>query len=158
VLNITDESISVLSTSSQDQVQIAANGGTSTLSQINADTLADPICVCQLSVSATNVSTFNTPLQKIYKDSAGNYQVEDINLLSRYNADFSQNKVIIDGKDLKTCVLDGFNYLQWTIPAGESIRITVDYCQYDRGAKLSAPMPVQQQKNTKKYVHAPFKW
>lgn len=144
----------VMTITSSNQVDITPNGGESTVYSINQGSLSEPICICSMKITTDNKSTFNTPMQKKLKNSTGTIESEEINLLSRYNANFSLNTVVVDGKDLKTCVLDGFNYLEWSIPSGENINILITYCQYDRtsGLRIGKPVTIK-----KKYTHGHFK-
>lgn len=118
-------------------VDVTVNGNM-TAEEVNSDTLANPICICKMKIDGTSKNIYNTLLSKIRSDSNGLREEEQIDLLSLFSATrgLNNNMVEVQGKLFKTCVLDGFNYLQWTVPAGETIDIAIFYCQKRRSKDL----------------------
>ncbi len=138
-------------------VSVIVNGGSSTIEEINNDTLVKPICICSLDLIASEKAIFNNLLNKDHKSSSGDVQRDQISLLARYTAFNKQNVVNLTGDDFTSCVLDGDNYLEWIVPVNSNVSINVSYCQYDRSPKM--PFIIKKwAKNKKKYIHGRFKY
>ncbi len=163
-------------------VSIVVNGGTSSVEEINNNTLANPICICGMTFTGTDKSIFNNLLYKNYLSSSGVTESSDLNLLTKYTAmnRTDVNTVEVTGDDFKTCVLSGKDYFQWIAPAGMQIDIALSYCQYDltkfvvdgnESSKLNLNQGVfgnqdrdwwmmakRRKTKKKKYSHASFKY
>lgn len=140
-------------------VTISVNGGSSTMQEINNDTLTNPICICDLNIVGSDKGVFNSPLRKNFTNATGTIDNTMISLLAKFTAMQKDgvNVVNLSSDDFKTCVLDGNNYLQWVVPAGENISIDVKYCQDDILGKLMLE-PLKQVVKIKKYIHGRFKF
>lgn len=140
-------------------VTVVVNGGASTMEEINNDTLTNPICICDINIVGSDKSVFNSPLRKNFTSATGTIDNTLVSLLAKFTAMQKEgiNVVKLSSEDFNTCVLDGNNYLQWVVPAGENISIDVKYCQ-ERPLDLLFREPIRQVVKVKKYIHGRFKY
>jgi hypothetical protein len=165
VLNNDAESITVLSTESAPEVNVDVNGDM-TITEINADTLANPICICKLRLDGTSEAMYNTLLYKKRKDSNGLIETETVDMREYLPAAQNSNNNLVDipGDRFKSCVLDGFNYLEWEVPAGETVNVTISYCRSTRSQRLGFEQPdmkwddMPSKPVKRKFVHGSFKY
>ncbi len=147
--------VAILSTSIG--VTITGNGNVS-LDQMNSDFTANPICLCQLQIVSTLKSAFNVPLSKNETLSTGSVLNTKLSLLAHYTVADQQNVVVLEKEDLKTCIIDGENYLGWEIPANCVISIVFKYCQATRMNAIGQELKDVQRPKKKRYMHGAFKF
>jgi uncharacterized delta-60 repeat protein len=134
-------------------VSVIVNGNQS-IFFVNMDSSFNPICICKLKIEGSSQQVLSNLMYKKEQNATGHIESETINLLSKYTANNSQFVVEIQGEELKSCVLDGSNYLEWIIPPQSTANIEITYNQYNRIDNLKTGNSNGQPTKKKRYIHA----
>ncbi len=143
----------------QPIVSIVVNSGVNTIEGINTDAISNPKCACKIKFDTETKEAFNNPFEKNRWQNTGSIDNTKISLLQKFTASQRSgiNTVTIEAEDLKTCDLDGENYLEWVVPENSSVTLTIDYCEYDRSKEIDYSKK-RKRPRTKRYNHGAFKY